>query len=186
MAQQLRAKGEEVGVLALLDCYNPAWAAQIGVLKRFGYRLDLARRRFSYQHRELHRAGISGAVSHLRGKFASLSETARGRWMERAHRLVSGAGLKLPARMYDARLAIRDATARYTPLPTPGPLELFRVEEPHVGGYDYPEMGWRGMAQGGIAIHDVPGSHLTMLSEPTVRLIAEHVLVSLRQTARAL
>jgi acyl-CoA synthetase (AMP-forming)/AMP-acid ligase II/thioesterase domain-containing protein len=183
MARQIRAKGEEVGVLALLDCYNQAWAAQIGARERFGYRIDLVRKRILHQRGDLRRAGIFGAVRHLRGRFAALLETARQSWMERVQMLVFRAGLKLPARMHDPRLAIRHAAARYTPLPEPGRLELFRVEEPHVGGYDYPEMGWHGMAKDGIAIHEIPGAHLTMLSEPAVRVIAERLLAALREAA---
>lgn len=184
MARQIRANGGEVGALALLDCYNQAWAAQIGARERFGYRLDLVRRRFLYQQRSLRRAGFFGAAVHLRTRFAALFETAQRRWIERAHMLASGAGLKLPARMQGPRLAIHDAVARYTPLPWPGRLELFRMDEPRVDGYDYPEMGWRDMAKGRIVIHDIPGSHLTMLAEPTVRVIAEGLLASLQEAAR--
>jgi len=184
MARQILAKGEEVGALALLDCYNRTWGAQIGARERFGYRFDLLRRRFLYQQRNLRRAGVSGAAAYLSGRFAALFETARQRWMERAQMLASGAGLKLPARMQDPRLAIRDAVARYTPLPWPGILELFRVEEPRVDGYDYPEMGWRDLAKGRIAIHVIPGGHLTMLSESTVGVIAERLLPPIQESAR--
>jgi thioesterase domain-containing protein len=137
-----------------------------------------------YQQRNLRRAGISGAAAYLSGRFATLFETARQRWMERAQMLASGAGLKLPARMQDPRLAIRDAVARYTPLPWPGRLELFRVEEPRVDGYDYPEMGWRDLAKGRIAIHVIPGGHLTMLSESTVGVIAERLLAPIQESAK--
>jgi thioesterase domain-containing protein len=59
-------------------------------------------------------------------------------------------------------------------------LVLFRVAEPHVDGFDYPNMGWRGTAQGGIVVHDIPGSHLAMLSEPNVTLVAQRLLAALK------
>jgi thioesterase domain-containing protein len=79
------------------------------------------------------------------------------------------------------RLPIRDAAAQYVPLGWPGSLMLFRVGEPRVDGFDYPDMGWRGLAQGAIVIHEIPGNHLAMLSEPNVALVAERLLASLER-----
>jgi thioesterase domain-containing protein len=41
-------------------------------------------------------------------------------------------------------------------------------------------MGWRGAAQGGIVLHNIPGSHLAMLSEPNVTLVAARLLAALQ------
>ena len=164
MARQIRAKGREVGVLALLDCYNHAWAAGLERFERLGYRLDLLRRRFLYQQRQLRAAGVFGALDYMRPKLAALVETTRHRWEERMHH-----------RNNDPRLAVRLAAGRYVPQCSQGPLDLFRVEEPHVDAYDYPEMGWLGLAQGGTTIHQVGGNHLTMFDEPHVRFVAERL-----------
>lgn len=160
MARQLSAQGKDIGVLALLDCYNHAWAAGIGVLSRSRYRLELLYRRFRYQQRNLRKAGPAGAGRYLRSKFDDFSRTL----LQRVR-----------------RLPIRHAVAQYVPPVWPGSLVLFRVEEPHVGGFDYPGMGWRGVAQGGIVTYDIPGSHLTMLSEPAAGLIAGRLLALLEQ-----
>ncbi len=158
MARQLSAQGKEIGVLALLDCYNLAWADGIGVLARSGYRLDLLRRRFLHQQRNLRQAGLTGAAQYLGSKFVALFKTRRQRVR---------------------RPPIRRAVTRYVPPVWPGGLVLFRVEEPHVDGYDYPEMGWRGFVQGGIVIHDLPGDHLVMLAEPVVGLVAQRLLAAM-------
>ncbi len=154
MARQLTAMGKDVGVLALLDCYNNAWAAGIGLRARSGYRIDLLRKRLRYQRRNMRKTGLGGAARYLRAKFADLFRT----WRQRTQ-----------------RLPIRDAATQYVPRVWLGSLVLFRVEEPRVEGYNYPDMGWRGLAQGGIVIHDIPGSHIVMLSEPNVQLIAERL-----------
>jgi acyl-CoA synthetase (AMP-forming)/AMP-acid ligase II/thioesterase domain-containing protein/acyl carrier protein len=159
MARQLSAKGKDVGVLALLDCYNHAWAAGVGVLARSGYRLDLLRKRFLYQQRYLRQSGLVGAGQYLRAKFGALLRTRRQRVQ---------------------RLPIRHAAAQYVPPLWPGSLVLFRVAEPHVDGFGYPDMGWRGAAQGGIVLHNIPGSHLAMLSEPNVTLVAARLLTALQ------
>ncbi len=164
MAQQLSAMGQDVGVVALLDCYNHAWAGGIGVFARSRYRLDLLHKRFLYQQRKLREAGLAGAAPYLRSKMGALLGTRRQRVQ---------------------RLPIRLAAARYVPPVWPGSLVLFRVEEPHVDGFDYPGMGWRGIAQGEIAIHDLPGSHLVMLSEPNVELVARQLLNALKRAERS-
>jgi len=160
MARQLSAKGKDVGVVALLDCYNHAWAGRIGVVARSRYRLDLLHKRFLYQQRQLREAGLAGAGQYLCSKIGALLRTRR----QRAQ-----------------RLPIPRAAARYVPSVWPGRLILFRVEEPHLDGFSYPEMGWRGTAQGGIVIHDLPGSHLAMLSEPNVGLVAQRLLAALQR-----
>jgi thioesterase domain-containing protein len=160
MARQLSAQGKHIGVLALLDCYNHAWAARAGVLARSGYRLDLLRRRFLYQQKNLRRIGLAGVRPYLRSKLGDFFRTL----------------------MYRVRrLPIRDAAAQYVPPVWPGSLVLFRVDEPRVDAFDYPDMGWRGLAQDGIAVHEIPGGHLTMLSEPNVDLVAERLLAVLEQ-----
>jgi acyl-CoA synthetase (AMP-forming)/AMP-acid ligase II/thioesterase domain-containing protein/acyl carrier protein len=161
MARQLSAMGRDVGVVALLDCYNHAWARGIGVLARSRYRLGLLHARFLYQHRKVREAGLTGAGQYLRSKIAAFLATRRQR--------------VLPS-------PIRSAAARYEPSVWPGSLILFRVEEPHIASFNYPEMGWRGMAQGGVVIHDLPGSHMAMLSEPNVGLVSQRLLAALQRT----
>ena len=178
MARQIREKGEEVGVLALFDCYNHAWAARLPGVERLAYRLDLIRRRLHYQQRNIRKGGVTGAVRYLRPKFAILLETTRNRWAERVYNLIAGAGWK----SHDPRLAIRLAASRYVPPVWTGRLALFRVAEPHVDAYDYPEMGWTGLAQGGIALHDIAGSHVTMFSEPQVQVVAARLLELLQRS----
>jgi thioesterase domain-containing protein len=180
MARQLRARGEEVGLLALFDCYNHRWAAGLPAARKLSYRAGLLGRRFLFQKRNLGRVGFAGALRYLRPKLAALLETTRFRLTERAHRLVAGSW-----KTGDARLAVRLAAARYEPRLWPGKLDLFRVEEPHVDAYDYPQMGWAGLAEEGIAVHDIAGNHLTMFAEPQVQAVAEVLLDALRPAAVA-
>ncbi len=181
MARQIHAMGGEVGALALFDCYNHAWAAELPAGEKLGYRLDLIRRRFRHQRRSLAEHGVSGAVSYLRPKLSAFIETTRLLWAERAYHLIGGAAWKTQ----DPRIAIRFAASRYQPSVWPGKLDLFRVDEPHVDAYDYQEMGWTGLASGGVTVHDIPGDHLTIFSEPQVQVVAEWLLKSLREIAVA-
>jgi aspartate racemase len=56
-------------------------------------------------------------------------------------------------------------------------VTLFKASEQagtgSVGSYIEPELGWSGLAAGGLEIHDVLGDHLGMLKEPNVRVLSE-------------
>jgi len=172
MAQQLAARGRGVGLLALMDCYNHAWAGRLGRMRRLLFRADLLSKRLRYHRRNLQDAGLSGAAGYLRPRCAAFRETTRERLEEWTHSWVLRTGLEPPPFLRNPRLAIRHAAASYAPADYPGRLELFCVDEPRVDAFDYPEMGWQGKAGSGIGLHRVPGSHRTMLSEPHVRVLA--------------
>ena len=184
MAQQIAARGKPVGLVALLDCYNHAWLRKVGPLGRLGYMLDLYWRRFLYQQRTIRRAGFAGAPKYLWTKGGAMLKLAQQRWRERMRRAQVAAGIRRPVGTRDTAGAVRSAAARYVPGRWHGSLVLFRVAEPRLDAYDYPEMGWQGLAGEGLAIHGIPGSHLTMLGEPRVKVVAE-ILASYMKAQRA-
>jgi acyl-CoA synthetase (AMP-forming)/AMP-acid ligase II/thioesterase domain-containing protein len=182
VARQLSAGGRTVDLLAVLDCYNHDWGARLTRPARAGYRIDLLRRRASYQWSALRKAGVGGAVGHLRGRLGAFAETFRQRAHERTIGWTGRAGRRaFPAS--DPATAIRKAAARYAPGVFAGRLDLFRAEEPRVDGYAYPDMGWQGLARHGIAVHDVPGGHQTLLAEPSLQVIAGRLLERLMSAA---
>ena len=173
MAQQIAARGKTVGLVALLDCYNHAWLREVGPLRRLGYLVDLYWRRFVYQQRTIRKAGLAGAPRYLWTKGGAMVKLTRQRWGERMRRAQVAAGIRRPVEEQHTAGAIRSAAARYVPGAWPGKLVLFRVAEPRLDAYDYPEMGWQGLAGEGLVIHGIPGSHVTMLGEPQVEGVAQ-------------
>ena len=176
MARQLRGQDREVGLLALFDCYNHTWAVALSRMERLGYRLELLRRRTTFQTRQLSRAGVAGAVRHASGKLAATWETSRLRWTERMARVRGNSE--------DPRVAIRRAASLYKPVKWHGRLDLFRVEEPHVDAFAYPQMGWRGLA-GEITLHEIAGNHLTMFAEPHTADVSARLMVLLHPAPAA-
>ena len=47
-------------------------------------------------------------------------------------------------------------------------------------------MGWGRLAAGGVEVHDMPGDHLSMLSEPNVRTVASTLRACLDRAAAPL
>jgi acyl transferase domain-containing protein/thioesterase domain-containing protein len=143
MAQQLRAAGEEVSLLALLDTFPGSPESKLSLLVKF-LRLPLP-----------------DQVDYLRSKLRDRIRRARHK------RLPSG----LPASLRDVRRANFAAERAYTPQPYAGPVVLFRATERSLRGTDV-EAGWRRLAAGHFTIVDVPGQHGTILEEPNVQFLA--------------
>jgi len=76
-------------------------------------------------------------------------------------------------RIFRARLR---AAWEYRPGPYAGAVTLFRAADEHAelsSLTDGETFGWRELAQGGVDVHDVPGSHVSMARSPNVQMLAE-------------
>jgi hypothetical protein len=62
-------------------------------------------------------------------------------------------------------------------------VTLFRAAIKNIDDYSDSAHGWRPVSAGGIAIHEVPGDHATMLAEPHVEELARKLQPYLRQPA---
>ncbi len=152
MAQQLRAAGERVALLAILEAdartrngrraFADAMRSQVEALR------DLP-------------VGQRGA--YLRRKFLS--------W---ADRLATPPGSRVQRTRPDEnqntiRTAIERAVMQYRPKGYPGLITLFRATDRRVTRTYSRTLGWGRLARAGIRVIDVPGSHSTVLrpgSEP--------------------
>lgn len=96
------------------------------------------------------------------------------------------------------RVFAANSTARYTPRDVqPVPIVLFRAGEFH-HDYDFSPaddpgrpiaqstLGWNRYASGAVAVHVVPGNHITMMSEPNVAQLAQKITSYLTQMEAAL
>jgi thioesterase domain-containing protein len=66
------------------------------------------------------------------------------------------------------------ATYRYSPKPYANPVTLFRAAEQPGSLEHEPTLGWNALASD-IRVHEVPGNHLSLLKQPHVQLLAQHL-----------
>jgi thioesterase domain-containing protein/phosphohistidine swiveling domain-containing protein/acyl carrier protein len=72
-------------------------------------------------------------------------------------------------------------------MPLDAPITLFRAKEPHFTMESYeeflkePDMGWKRFSEKPVEIVEVPGNHVTMISEPHVRVLAEKLNESMEK-----
>jgi len=185
MAQQLLARGEEVGLLALLDTWSPV------IFERLPRENDDA----------LLLSVIAGTLAREKGKHLLLSPEQL-RQMDADEQLnyfleqirqADLLGRDIPADVgasyvrrflagYRARLrAARD----YQPMPYAGVITLMRASEQDPqsvkdlaeSGIDInePTYGWRELTSATVDVRYVPGSHETMNQQPHVRSLADQL-----------
>ncbi|HEX6749437.1 MAG TPA: amino acid adenylation domain-containing protein [Longimicrobium sp.] len=170
MAHRLLAAGEEVAFVGMLDSSPPNADAEIP--DPVGMYLRLA-------------AGLSGApgpvLEKLGDELAGLSIGERlehlARWLA-AHGAESRVGeldgLRPVMEVFRANVT---AARRHVLAPYPGRLTLFCAEQGRGEGWEaanLPEL-WRPYAAGELQVEIVPGTHVNMIGEPHVDVLAEAI-----------
>jgi amino acid adenylation domain-containing protein len=175
MARQLHSRGEQVGLLALFDSYHFKYQLEWSTGTRLRFKLNGYLERLKYHSGNLlfgpHRLSYLGSKSVLAlKKFRGSLKFWYWGIISAYHRL---AGQPLPPAIHMVRQANGEAFRNYMPLPYDGVVTLFRATKLSIAHTYDTELAWRGLARGGLEIHDMPGDHVVMMSEPNVRILAD-------------
>jgi amino acid adenylation domain-containing protein len=164
MAQQLRAAGEPVGLLALFDTRGQANFDHLDHAPLLGRLLA-----------DLLPGDFAGEV----GRTPSASQAAFA--VECAERVIVEPSYLLNLlRVFRAN----DAAVRaYAPRPYRGRVVLFESTDESERGEAQPATYWSRVALGGLIVRRVPGLHRTMLEEPHVSVLATSLREYLETTA---
>ena len=186
MAQQLRAQGEEVALLAMIDSEAPEshlgekrWRlrhvpAFIGNVARWAVQDDFFR------------SGPRLMLENVQSKLRLLRAKVTSRFV-RQH---AEADIRDVLRVWqfpDKHRVFLEAHHRalcnYRPQPYPGPITLIRAGTlPLFSPPEY-DLGWGQIATGRLDIKVIPGAHDNILAEPRVRLLAVQLRACLRESA---
>lgn len=179
VAQQLLKRGEEVAFLFMLDTCRPGCSTRLPLIERI----------------YIHIKKLLQQPTYIQQKFIAMKIWSKFHFQEQYQRYAKithnflQIALNLPDS--DEHLNIMQANAialsqycfqqKY-----PGQLTLFRTadenRDDNIVGVKYdPEFGWKDVFVGGIDIHHVPGSHLTLLDEPNVEVIAQKLKACLER-----
>ncbi|HET9485657.1 MAG TPA: thioesterase domain-containing protein, partial [Xanthomonadales bacterium] len=153
IAQRLHRAGEEVDLLALFDTYGPDHPWFGGGI---GVRVAHARALAPRERWHLLREGVRN-----RARAALVDMKAPLYWL---------AGRDLP---HDLRYAIVSraniqALRRYRFEPYPGPVTLFRAAQQPAGIEHGPTLGWDRIAEGGVEVIPLDGTHESFVEEPAL------------------
>jgi acyl-CoA synthetase (AMP-forming)/AMP-acid ligase II/thioesterase domain-containing protein/acyl carrier protein len=185
MAQQLQAQGQAVGKLILFDTVHPnvklppKWDDISGFQKLIG---DLIRQI------DIHWGNLllfepKERLSYLSDKVKAVST----KWfpqlpgaLSRAFRSFVFKAKREPKEVNPLSVTPK----RYIPQAYPGQITLFKAKHTAIASSD-PTNGWEGLAGGGLEVYLIHGAHSKILSEPSVRVLAEQLktcLEGLKQT----
>jgi len=170
MAQQLVAQGQKVALLALLDTYSSE------ALKPMP-----SSDRLSAHWSNFLQLGpiylLEKVKENVKGKIQRFNDKLNHSLNEIGCKLYLGIGRSLPNNLQDFTFQQENiqASRNYVPQVYPGRVTLFRSRDQIIGvsSYGDPQLGWGELAAGGLEFHEVPGTHLGMLQEPHVQVLAE-------------
>jgi amino acid adenylation domain-containing protein len=171
MASQLKAAGQEVSLLALLDSYPVGYSkmkqnagALSGTVGRTVRRLRAHvsnLRGFSFKEKSLY---VLEKAQYAPIRFKSLVWRA-------IYRCYKNLGRALPSTFRDVQEFNWLAAHSYVPHLYDGKVTLFWASRDVRASFDL-VTGWRVLAGGGMDVHEIPGSHLDMIKEPHVSELA--------------
>jgi amino acid adenylation domain-containing protein len=181
VAQQLRKQGEEVACLIMLDTCRPGYNWRLPLMKRIPIHIKkLLRQPSSYVQQKVKGMAIWSKY-HLRETYKPYTKIA--------HHFAQIA-MSLPEN--DEHLHIIQANAialnEYIFSSYPGKLTLLRTadeerDDDKVGMEYEPDFGWTELFTGGLEIHHIPGSHISLLDEPHISVVAEKIKTCLNQVS---
>jgi len=174
MARQLRARGEQVGLLAMIDCEAPpegsahAWTAR----NVAAYARNVASWMIDD---DFFRSPAADKLARLRSKARLV--------LARARTLTSSDAGSADIRdvlgvwkVSDRHRAFLETHARalatYVPRACADPITLVRARTQRLGALLPPDLGWRHLAAGGLDVHVLAGAHDNILTEPRVAGLA--------------
>ncbi|MBZ5610762.1 MAG: amino acid adenylation domain-containing protein, partial [Acidobacteriia bacterium] len=171
MAQQLRASGETVALVALFDSsvtrYLPAGQSP-------GHKLQVLKSHISFHSAQLWQLPFRQRISYCRSLLSRRWNNAALRWK------YAGLEQELPV-LYDVLEVQMVAALNYHPNPYDSKLTLLRSvysKNIHKGSRT---LGWELLTPHAVEVLDVPGDHNSMLQPPNVRILADKLAACLEK-----
>jgi amino acid adenylation domain-containing protein len=167
MAEQLRAQGEVVGLLVLLDTVGPGYPQRRPWHEQVRWHL-----------RKMQGLGFGGRLRYVATATQVRTQLIWLSCRELAAKLLGRRQFSRMEREYFAERA-----------PYPGSVVLFmagstiaETEDKCWASID-PLFGWRAHVEGEICVHQVPGNHASIFEEPGVSQMAERLRAHLAESA---
>jgi amino acid adenylation domain-containing protein len=177
IGRQLEAQGRTVGLVALIDTLPTGLprgtnrvSSLLATLRSYAGRFVFHCRMVLLGPARLHY--LESRARTRRRKFRAFLY----RW---TYRRFARKAQDLPAILQDIELANYKAARNHVPGIYHGRAVLFRCKIRSAG--DHPEyaMGWDRLALGGLQVFEVPGDHVSMMSDPSVATLARQLAICL-------
>jgi thioesterase domain-containing protein/acyl carrier protein len=181
-AQQLRAAGQEVAIVILIQSMHPAafrFKRSVPAVQRWWYR---ATKRISLEQENLAQAG----KGYLKERFRRSCDMIRARAAITIEKM-TGKPSRDPSHLPKLylfeilRMEHGKALRKYTARPYSGNVVLFRASKQLSGLVADEYLGWKDFFNPGFEICEVPGHQQNLMLEPNVRRLANEMSVRLKE-----
>jgi thioesterase domain-containing protein len=185
MARLLAAKGQEVGLIALIDTLHPQFVQNMPPLQKAKFRFTYLTDRIYKYISNIKSLKINDVFSDLRRfVYFRVKQIA---W-KGAQRLFDRPGRNLPNQIRSDAMILAAAWHRYIPGAYHGPILLLNARDRPVEYRGDQTLGWQRCVIGPITAHIVPGDHYTIMHPPHVETLATwlkfHLDTELPRSAR--
>jgi len=179
MAHQLHAVGQSVELLGMLDTF-PMNDVRVAEEKRTAF--ERLKRKAGSLGRHVSRL-IFGPQrrAYLREDLGERLDATIGQGRQFIYGILAARGRAIPKFLHRAKDVNWFAARRYQALLYPGRITLFRAITP-LNYLDMPtdrELGWGPLAEDGVEVREIPGTHREIMREPNVEVLAREVSASL-------
>ncbi|QQS42021.1 MAG: hypothetical protein IPM63_03485 [Acidobacteriota bacterium] len=176
VALQLEEQGEEVALVALIDTYAPGYPTLARGSSKFkrklfakydraAHHVDTLRILESGQRWPYVKSKAEKAFNSYRRKYRDLKKRLKREVLERL-------GRELTDELKDVQSNIQIASRAYQARPYSGRVVLFRASKQRRGIVKDDTLGWSKFVTGQLDIHEVRGTHGSIVVEPRVRHVA--------------
>ncbi|MBV8086645.1 MAG: hypothetical protein JO247_17720 [Chloroflexi bacterium] len=186
--RRLRAEGETIGLLAVLDDGPVHWGGP-GLPLQPEYVVESLRNVPFWVHDYISR-GRSGRLGSISSEWRVLLKRLR-RILGRRSTAPDNRGIGeiwdvagLPPGYLEFLDGQYAALIAYQPTPSPARVTLFRARAQFLLRLHDRYKGWGPYAHGGVELHVVPGSHGGVVRDPGARVLAREITRSLRAAQR--
>ncbi|MDE2125807.1 MAG: amino acid adenylation domain-containing protein [Armatimonadetes bacterium] len=185
MARQLAAAGQTLGIVAMFDAFHPDYPVFRKGFGKLRQKLGNMARVVEHHIGSLRLLPPGRRAAYVRDKTRRARLEAQwaieGHMKAAARRLRRAAGRPVPPELEAKPHYVRRAAAAYRPSTYAGRITLFNGSRQPTGVVEDPNLGWAGLAEGGIEVHVVPGYHGAIMAEPRVRFLAERLKACLQR-----
>jgi amino acid adenylation domain-containing protein len=189
MAQQLKRQGDDVGLLVMVETRNreayPRCRSDTTPWQRQVYRaIGRVDREMSNLAEVTPGERLAYAAGRIKRLMSRVQAEAEGITRPLLIRLGRPAELSQIGVLRNLERVHREAARCYSPQPFSGAVVIFRARKQPLGIYPDPMLGWGELLEGERLVAEIPGHASGMLSEPRVRIVAEHLRACLDQVQR--
>ncbi|HEX4208950.1 MAG TPA: SDR family NAD(P)-dependent oxidoreductase, partial [Candidatus Binataceae bacterium] len=174
-AQQLTAQGETIGMLGMLDTWQLGHIRDLEAVHRRSQKL-VRRARKAMKHAQRLWAGPE-RLAYFDDYFIARYRRKLSLWIFALLVRYAHGGRALPQFLRSPSQVNMFAAQRYIARHYQGRITMFRAaqgianDDPRYGE----SLGWQSVAEQGVEIHEVPGTHRDILREPNVRILAREI-----------